>query len=155
MRDYSFDELQEMQEKALRRVQHMQARSRELIQNNAEEKKTALEMPTAHYFPPKQESAASQVSIENTPTKPGRISMPLNLPQQESEEEQTVYPKFSNYFAEHNQKEQEKKVQKTKSNLFDTMLQEPDEALLFMLLLLLKADGQNETLLLALLYVML
>ncbi len=145
MQDYSFDELQEMQEKALRRVQHMQARSRELIQNNAEEKKAAVRFSSSDCCTPKKEKMAEEAQ------KPGRISMPLNLP----EGKDLVYPSFQSYFAPHNKKEQEKKAKETKSNLIDTILNEPDEALLFVLLLVLKANGQNEALLLALLYVML
>ena len=76
--------------------------------------------------------------------------MPLNLP----EDRDLTYPSFKEYFQPETQKTQQQTVQKSKANLLDTVLKEPDEAVLFSLLLLLKSEGADEALMMALLYIM-
>lgn len=141
MREYSYDELQKMQEKALERVRNMQMYSREAVESTNRER--ALQ--------------ASPTSPQPTPPPPpaqkrngGRIKMPLNLP----EDRDLTYPSFKTYFEPETQKTKQQAVQTSKANLFDTVLQEPDEAMLFSLLLLLKAEGADEALMMALLYIM-
>ncbi len=76
--------------------------------------------------------------------------MPLNLP----ENKDLVYPSFQEYFEPETKKTQQLSAQKTKATLLDTVLKEPDEAMLFSLLLLLKSEGADEALMMALLYIM-
>lgn len=140
MREYSYDELQEMQNKALERVRNMQMYSREAVNNTNREPEAR---PAVSSSPPAQ---TSQPQKRNS----GRIKMPLNLP----EDRDLTYPTFKTYFEPETQKAKQQTVQKDKANLLDTVLQEPDEAMLFSLLLLLKAEGADEALLMALLYIM-
>lgn len=76
--------------------------------------------------------------------------MPLNLP----EDRDITYPTFREYFAPENEKAKKQTEQKTKANLLDSVLEEPDEAVLFSLLLLLRSEGADEALMMALLYIM-
>lgn len=144
MREYTYDELQRMQEKALERVRNMQKYSEEAVQSTNTAPKTA------------QLSAASKAPNpvppppQNTQKTHGRIKMPLNLP----ENKDLVYPSFQEYFEPETKKTQQLSAQKTKATLLDTVLKEPDEAMLFSLLLLLKSEGADEALMMALLYIM-
>ena len=64
-----------------------------------------------------------------------------------------TYPSFKEYFEPETQKSKAQTEQSTKANLLDDVLREPDEAMLFSLLLL-KSEGADESLLMALLYIM-
>lgn len=140
MREYTYDELQQMQAKALERVRNMQMHSREMV----EETNRAMEAHSepARRTPPKDSPPPAKHS--------GRIKMPLNLP----ENRDLTYPTFREYFEPENKKAQKQTEQKNKANLLDTVLEEPDEAVLFSLLLLLKSEGADEALMMALLYIM-
>lgn len=137
MADYTYDELRQMQEKALERVQRMQQRARQYVDDS----------PPAPPAPKPRHPAAPQPPEK---PKPGRIKMPLNLP----EDRDLVYPSFREVFSAQTQQAKAQSAQKTKANLLDEVLKEPDEAMLFSLLLLLRAEGADEALLLALLYIM-
>ena len=140
MREYTYDELQQMQEKALERVRNMQMYS-----------KNAVEGTNAQGATGGAQSNAPQPNAPSSPPhKSGRIKMPLNLP----EERDLVYPSFKEHFAPETQKAKQQTEQKNKANLLDTVLKEPDEAILFSLLLLLKSEGTDEALMMALLYIM-
>ena len=140
MREYTYDELQQMQEKALERVRNMQMYS-----------KNAVEGTNAQGATGGAQSNAPQPNAPPIPPhKSGRIKMPLNLP----EERDLVYPSFKEHFAPETQKAKQQTEQKNKANLLDTVLKEPDEAILFSLLLLLKSEGTDEALMMALLYIM-
>lgn len=137
MADYTYDELRQMQEKALERVQRMQQRARQYVDDS----------PPTPPAPKPRQPAAPQPPEK---PKPGRIQMPLNLP----EDRDLVYPSFREVFSAQTQQAKAQSAQKTKANLLDEVLKEPDEAMLFSLLLLLRAEGADEALLLALLYIM-
>ncbi len=137
MADYTYNELRQMQEKALERVQRMQQRARQYVDDS----------PPAPPAPKPRQPAAPQPPEK---PKPGRIKMPLNLP----EDRDLVYPSFREVFSAQTQQAKAQSAQKTKANLLDEVLKEPDEAMLFSLLLLLRAEGADEALLLALLYIM-
>ncbi len=141
MREYTYDELQKMQEKALERVRNMQMYSKSAVEGTdaAEKKENTAPSPPRRTEPPKA-----------PPKTGGRIKMPLNLP----EDRDLTYPSFKEYFQPETQKTQQQTVQKSKANLLDTVLKEPDEAVLFSLLLLLKSEGADEALMMALLYIM-
>lgn len=144
MREYTYDELQRMQEKALERVRNMQKYSEEAVQSTNTAPKTA--QPSAVSKAPTPVPPPPQ-NIQKTH---GRIKMPLNLP----ENKDLVYPSFQEYFEPETKKTQQLSAQKTKATLLDTVLKEPDEAMLFSLLLLLKSEGADEALMMALLYIM-
>ncbi len=141
MREYTYDELQQMQEKALERVRNMQMYSRSAVEgtNASQQARQTPQSPPRRTEPPKP-----------SPKTGGRIKMPLNLP----EDRDLTYPSFKEYFQPETQKTQQQTEQKNKANLLDTVLKEPDEAVLFSLLLLLKSEGADEALMMALLYIM-
>lgn len=145
MREYTYDELQQMQEKALERVRNMQMYSKSAVEG-ANAQSGAGKKPAQNSVP----QPAAQTGKTPLPHKNGRIKMPLNLP----EKRDLVYPSFKEHFAPETQKAKQQAEQKTKANLLDTVLQEPDEAVLFSLLLLLKSEGADEALMMALLYIM-
>ncbi len=148
MKEYNFDEMQEMQAKALERVRDMQARAqtvareadRELSDNSeAERRKTQTENAYKENF---------YNAVKSTPNK-NRISMPVELPQSKP------YESFKEYFEPINKKAKQENEKTVKADLLDTVFREPDKALLLALLLLLQADGADEELLMSLLYIML
>lgn len=142
MHEYTYDELQKMQDKALERVRNMQMYSKEAVESTNREQNTRQAPPKAEHRSPPGSSPP--------PKTGGRIKMPLNLP----EDRDLTYPSFKEHFEAENQKAQQQTEQKTKANLLDTVLKEPDEAMLFSLLLLLKSEGADEALMMALLYIM-
>ena len=71
MREYTYDELQRMQEKALERVRNMQMHSKEMV----EETNRAMESQSP---PPRRQPREESPSPEK---RGGRIKMPLNLPE--------------------------------------------------------------------------
>ena len=76
MKDYSYTELKEMQDRAMERVRAMQQRASETVsrENSLQEEKPK---PDAH-------------TEQNTYTKPHHIKMPVNMPPRESAEESRV-----------------------------------------------------------------
>lgn len=148
MKEYNFDEMQEMQAKALERVRDMQARAqtvareadRELSDNSeTERRKTQNENAYKDNF---------YNAVKSIPNK-NRISMPVELPQSKP------YESFKEYFEPINKKAKQENEKTVKADLLDTVFKEPDKALLLALLLLLQADGADEELLMSLLYIML
>ncbi len=148
MKEYNFDEMQDMQAKALERVRDMQARAqtvareadRELSDNSeTERRKTQNENAYKDNF---------YNAVKSTPNK-NRISMPVELPQSKP------YESFKEYFEPINKKAKQENEKTVKADLLDTVFKEPDKALLLALLLLLQADGADEELLMSLLYIML
>ena len=148
MKEYNFDEMQEMQAKALERVREMQARAqnvakqaeRELSDENDKERSGRKDENTY------KENFYN--AVRSTPTK-NRIQMPVDLPESKS------YESFKEYFEPINQKAKQETEKSTKADLLDTVFKEPDKALLLALLLLLQSDGADEELLMSLLYIML
>ncbi len=148
MKEYNFDEMQEMQAKALERVRDMQARAqtvareadREFSDNSeTERRKTNTENAYKENF---------YNAVKSTPNK-NRISMPVEMPQSKP------YESFKEYFEPINKKAKQENEKTVKADLLDTVFKEPDKALLLALLLLLQADGADEELLMSLLYIML
>lgn len=72
MKDYSYTELKEMQDRAMERVRAMQQRASETVsrENSLQEEKPK---PDAH-------------TEQNSYTKPHHIKMPVNMPPRESAE---------------------------------------------------------------------
>ena len=148
MQEYTYDELRRMQEKALERVRSMQQRAQQYVE---EDNRAAQRRPqnTDGHRPPVQNVPAQNRQPQKKPPS-GRIKMPLNLPENRG----LTYPSFKEYFEPETQKAKAQTEQSTKANLLDDVLREPDEAMLFSLLLLLKSEGTDESLLMALLYIM-
>ena len=148
MQEYTYDELRRMQEKALERVRSMQQRAQQYVE---EDNRAAQRRPqnTDGHRPPVQNVPAQNRQPQKKPPS-GRIKMPLNLP----ENRDLTYPSFKEYFEPETQKAKVQTEQSTKANLLADVLREPDEAMLFSLLLLLKSEGTDESLLMALLYIM-
>ncbi len=148
MKEYNFDEMQEMQAKALERVREMQERA----QNVAKQAERELSDEKKNDQNGKKDENTYKENFYNavrsTPTK-NRIQMPVDLPESKS------YESFKEYFEPINQKTKQETEKSTKADLLDTVFKEPDKALLLALLLLLQSDGADEELLMSLLYIML
>ncbi len=133
MSNYSYSEIQSMQKKALERVREMRKNSEKLLE----------ETDSTPYIKPKQffEESSQQV-------KPKITNMPPNFPQN------TSYPDFKEFFKEQEPKEQVKSinipVEKAKINILD----EPDKAIILGLIMLLKSEGADEMLIMALMYIL-
>ena len=154
MKEYSLQELEEMQEKALERVRRMQQHSDSFLKDMGQEAK-ANEAPPVR-MPPQEAVAVPSPVPEPPPQKSGRISMPLNLPKPEETKSKAepVYQNFTEYFTPHNENVKAQKKKEQAVNILDAVLQGKEEVLLFCLVLLLKAEEAHETLLLALLYIL-
>ena len=148
MKEYNFDEMQEMQAKALERVREMQARA----QNVAKQAERELSDEKDNERSGKKDENTYKENFYNavrsTPTK-NRIQMPVDLPESKS------YESFKEYCEPINKKAKQETEKSTKADLLDTVFKEPDKALLLALLLLLQSDGADEELLMSLLYIML
>ncbi len=133
MSNYSYSEIQSMQKKALERVREMRKNSEKLL----EETDSTPYIKPKHFF----EESSQQV-------KPKITNMPPNFPQN------TSYPDFKEFFKEQEQKEQAKSinipVEKAKINILD----EPDKAIILGLIMLLKSEGADEMLIMALMYIL-
>lgn len=132
MSSYSYSEIQSMQKKALERVRQMQKSSEKFLEET--EEKTP-------YIKPKEffEESSAQV-------KPKITNMPPNFPQEK------VYPDFKEFF-----QREEKKTEKAKpiKNTINTnILDEPDKAIILGLIMLLKSEGADEMLIMALMYIL-
>ncbi len=131
MSNYSYSEIQNMQKKALERVREMRKNSEKLLE----------ETDTTPYIKPKQFFEESNAQV-----KPKITNMPPNFPQD------TSYPNFKEFFQKEEQKEQAKNVPINKTQL--NILDEPDRAILLGLIMLLKSEGADEMLIMALMYIL-
>ena len=127
MKDYSYSELKEMQDRAMERVRAMQQRASSLQEEKPK--------PDAH-------------TEQNTYTKPHHIKMPVNMPPRESTEESRVSKAITDSNPASNS------ASANENSIIESILNDPDRAMLLPLLLLLKSEGANEELLMSLLYIM-
>lgn len=130
MSNYSYSEIQSMQKKALERVREMRKNSEKLLE----------ETDTTPYIKPKQFFEES-----NQQVKPKITNMPPNFPKD------TSYPSFKEYFKKEEKKEKQESVM-SKGN--SSLLDEPDTAILLGLIMLLKSEGADEMLIMALMYIL-
>ncbi len=151
MKEYSLNEMQQMQEKALERVRNMQSRANEAVREtvlDSEPKKAQDTKPEAA-----RENKSSRYgfysAVKSAPRQ-NHIKMPVEMP-----ESIKPYESFREYFEPENKRAAEEKKQNAKANLMDDILNEPDKALLFALLLLMQSDKADEELMMSLLYIML
>ena len=123
MKDYSYTELKEMQDRAMERVRAMQQRASETVsrENSLQEEKPK---PDAH-------------TEQNTYTKPHHIKMPVNMPPRES----TAESRGSKASTDSNPASNSASA--NESSIIESILNDPDRAMLFPLLLLLKIRGSK------------
>lgn len=150
MKEYSLNEMQQMQEKALERVRNMQTRANEAVRDTAfdsgAEKTESPKPKTAQEHRSPRDSFYN--AVKSTPRQ-NHIKMPVEMP-----ENIKPYESFREYFEPENKRAAEEKKQTAKANLMDDVLNEPDKALLFALLLLMQSDKADEELMMSLLYIM-
>lgn len=137
MNNYSYLEIQNMQKRAMERVREMQRKSDEVLED------ARVELGGS---PPEKtfEKGRTEAII-----KPKITNMPPN------------FPDFKEYFNLQNEpavqqpkREEKSRPANTHGNILDMISAEPDRALLLGLLLLLKSEGADETLMMALMYIM-
>lgn len=134
MKDYSYSELKEMQDRAMERVRAMQQRASETVlrENSVQE----------------EVSKPATAPEQNTYTKPHHIKMPVNMPPREI----TAEGRGSKATTDSNPASNS--VSANENGIIESILNDPDRAMLLPLLLLLKSEGANEELLMSLLYIM-
>ena len=140
MNNYSYSEIQNMQQKAMARVRQMQKNSDEIL--GRAQKDFECEKPK------------SKLQYDTTPVTTKVTNMPPNFP------ENSVYPSFKEFFKEESKetpKLQKKEIisqSQAKQNTLETLFAEPDKAMLMGLIMLLKSEGADEILIMALLYIL-
>lgn len=141
MNNYSYSEIQNMQKKAMERVREMQKKSETVLE-------TARQDLNEKTVEPKRENPRTEPQI-----KPKITNLPPN------------FPDFKEYFRMQSESEappplpekekmQSQPQQNFPGNIVDLISADPDRALLLGLLLLLKSEGADETLMMALMYIM-
>ncbi len=138
MNGYSYNEIQNMQQKAIERVREMKRNSEAVVQNAQKE----FNMPDNKVKNQNRNSTSTKVT-----------NMPPNFPQG------NTYPSFKDYFQENTQQKQksvghEKQSVKKENSSIENLFAEPDRALLLGLIMLLKSEGADESLIMALTYIM-
>ena len=137
MNGYSYSEIQNMQQKAMARVREMKRTSDELTR--VAQKEFDYHSKNADYT-----SNSSPVTARVT-------NMPPNFP------ENKAYPTFKDYFANQQEEISQKTMKqehKPKENVLQNLFSEPDKALLLGLIMLLKSENADESLIMALTYIM-
>lgn len=142
MSNYSYSEIQNMQQRAMERVRQMQ-------KNND----AVLEKAQQDFFRDTTKEVHKDITREQPQIIPKVTNMPPNFP------EKSIYPNFEEFF---NGKSEESpklpkntsKPQNTKQNALEGLFAEPDKAMLLGLIMLLKSEGADEMLIMALLYIM-
>lgn len=140
MNDYSYSEIQNMQKRAMERVREMQRNSDSVLERaradlesgQPREQREVLTPPP--YNPPR--------TTGQTTVRPKITNMPANFPKERRHEEQALSERI-----EPHEKEKD-------GGLLESILNEPDRAMLLGLLLLLKSEGADEALMMALMYIM-
>ena len=140
MNNYSYSEIQNMQQKAMARVRQMQKNTDAVLEKAQEDFEREKPKPKTQY--------------ESTPITPKVTNMPPNFP------ENSVYPSFKEFFKEESKetpkppKKENKPQPQVKQNTLETLFAEPDKAMLMGLIMLLKSEGADEMLIMALMYIM-
>lgn len=153
MSNYSYTELQNMQRRAMERVSEMKRKSEAALagETNGDPR---LHEGQADGFPDSRAGGKIEPKITN---------MPPNFPPGFTG--RSAYPDFAEYFKNGEKSEDKKPASKRAdsglqpqggiSALLDSVLAEPDRAVILGLLLLLKSEGADEALMMALTYIML
>ena len=129
-----------MQQKAMARVRQMQKNTDAVLEKAQEDFEREKPKPKTQY--------------ESAPITPKVTNMPPNFP------ENSAYPSFKEFFKEESKetpkppKKENKPQPQVKQNTLETLFAEPDKAMLMGLIMLLKSEGADEMLIMALLYIM-
>ncbi|MBR5191521.1 MAG: hypothetical protein IKW34_05800 [Clostridia bacterium] len=140
MSNYSYSEIQNMQQKAMARVRQMQKNTDAVLEKVQQDFEIEKPKPKMHY-----ETASIAPKITN---------MPPNFP------ENSGYPSFKEFFKEENKeipkppKKENKPQPQVKQNSLENLFAEPDKAMLMGLIMLLKSEGADEALIMALMYIL-
>ncbi len=139
MSGYSYSEIQNMQQKAMERVREMKRTSDEITKSA--QKDFELEHKKVDY---RGHEPSVRAKVTN---------MPPNFP------ENTVYPNFNEFFKAEQERTQKKetsvkKENKSKQSAIQNLFDEPDKALILGLIMLLKSEGADEVLIMALSYIL-
>ena len=135
MSGYSYTELQKMQAKAMERVREMK-RNSDIVTQSAQKE--------FDYLPERRDTKNISSSISARVT-----NMPPNFPKDNS------YPSFKEFFNEKElQKEIPKPVNNSRKGSLENLFDEPDKALILGLIMLLKSEGADESLIMALSYIL-
>lgn len=121
-------------------------RVREMKRTSDEITKTAQKDLESEYKTVDYRGTAPSVSAKVT-------NMPPNFP------ENTVYPNFNEFFKTEQERKQEKekplkRKDNSKQNTIQNLFDEPDKALILGLIMLLKSEGADEVLIMALSYIL-
>ncbi len=139
MSGYSYSEIQNMQQKAMARVREMKRTSDEI---------TKVAQKELDYQCKNTELSSYKPTITAKVT-----NMPPNFPQND------VYPDSNEFFKSEQEKAQEKQKQtkqdsNSKQSTIQSLFDEPDKALLLGLIMLLKSENADESLIMALTYIL-
>ena len=137
MTGYSNYEIQKMQAKAMERVREMK-RNTDIVAQSAQKE--------LDFTPQKSEiqNISSRVSAKVT-------NMPPNFPRD------NPYPSFKEFFEEEKKSQKNeimKQTEKAERSSLENLFNEPDKALLLGLIMLLKTEGADESLIMALTYIL-
>jgi len=143
MTGFSYSEIQNMQKRAMERVREMQRNSEAVVDSAQKE------------FSENTVAQRTEKSHNDGFIKPKITNMPPNFP------EEKAFPDFKEYFqgekektSQPSPKAEKSHIQSSTTNPLENILSEPDRALLLGLLLLLKSEGADEALMMALMYIM-
>ena len=140
MNDYSYSEIQNMQQRAMARVRQMQRNTDEILSKVQQDFETEKPKPKPQH--------------ETAPVTPKVTNMPPNFP------ENSGYPSFKEFFKQESKEtpkppKRENKPQKpSQQNSLENLFAEPDKAMLMGLIMLLKSEGADEALIMALMYIL-
>lgn len=140
MNNYSYSEIQNMQQKAMARVRQMQKNTDEILGRAQQDIESEKPKPKSQY--------------NSAPITPKVTNMPPNFP------ENNIYPSFKEFFKAESKeipkppKKENKPQPQVKQNSLETLFAEPDKAMLMGLIMLLKSEGADEMLIMALLYIL-
>lgn len=127
-----------MQQKAMERVREMK-RNSDIVTQSAQKE--------FDFTPEKRERQDFSAPVSAKVT-----NMPPNFPKD------NPYPSFKDFFREAEEKTQEKEiikpVEKPRKTSLENLFNEPDKALILGLIMLLKSEGADESLIMALTYIL-
>lgn len=140
MNNYSYSEIQNMQQKAMARVRQMQKNTDAILEKAQQDFESENPKPKPQY--------------NSAPVTPKVTNMPPNFP------ENSIYPSFKEFFKAESKeipkppKKENKPQLQVKQNSLETLFAEPDKAMLMGLIMLLKSEGADEMLIMALMYIL-
>lgn len=130
--NYTYNEIQDMQRRAMERVSEMKKNTDMVTQSAQREFNKEISKTDSQEY-----------------VKPKITNMPPNFPKD------NTYPSFKSIQEEiGSEKEEEKTTRERNNNPIENLFAEPDKALLLGLIMLLKSEHADETLIMALTYIL-